>query len=66
MEGINIESQSLLINKLDTDGLCKKFLFGNSGENNTIWEEILESSAIEDMKKDKKYQDKLNENFMDA
>jgi DNA-directed RNA polymerase II subunit RPB1 len=60
MEGINIESQSLLINKLDTKGLCKKFLL----DENTEWNSLMEQNIIDDMKKDKKYQDKLNESFI--
>ena len=64
MEGINIESQSLLINKLDTNGLCNKFLFGDTGSNNTLWEKLLESNIIDEMKKTKKYQEILNESFM--
>jgi len=59
MEGINIESQSILINKLDTEGLCKKFLFSNETE----WDKILDEKTISDMKADKKYQEKLNESF---
>ena len=59
MEGINIESQSLLINKLDTEGLCKKFLF----EKDIKWEQILNGKSISDMKEDKKYQKKLYESF---
>ena len=42
MEGINIESQSLLINKLDT-GLCKKFLFINETE----WDKILDEKTTQ-------------------
>ena len=59
MEGINIESQSILINKLDTEGLCKKFLF----EKDIKWEQILNEKSISDMKENKKYQEKLNESF---
>jgi len=59
MEGINIESQSILINRLDTNGLCDLFLFSDE----TNWNKILEESVITDMKKNNKYQDKLNESF---
>jgi DNA-directed RNA polymerase II subunit RPB1 len=60
MEGINIESQSLLINKLDTNGLCNTFLFSND----TDWSKILEDPVIEEMIKDKKYKDKLKQSFI--
>jgi len=59
MEAITIESQSIIINKLDTEGLCKKFLFSKD----TDWSKLLEDTSIENMNKTKDYQDILNENF---
>jgi len=43
MDPIYIESQSLLITKLDTDKLCKEFLFGED----TNWDDILEKDVYD-------------------
>tara|TARA_B100001059_G_C17823437_1_gene579804 strand:- start:856 stop:3186 length:2331 start_codon:yes stop_codon:yes gene_type:complete len=43
MDSIYIESQSLLITKLDTDKLCKEFLFGDD----TNWDDILEKDIYD-------------------
>ena len=60
MEGINIESQSLLINKLDTEGLCKKFLFSKD----TDWSKLIDEKSIAEMKKNKGFPKLLNEIFV--
>ena len=59
MESINIESQGLLLNKLDTDGLCKKFLFSD----NTNWSDILNKDVYDEMIKNKSYKKILKNNF---
>jgi len=59
MEGINIESQNLLINKLDTKGLCDKFLFSKDTE----WDKLLDEQTIKDMKGTNDYQEKFNDSL---
>ena len=59
MDSIYIESQSLVVTKLDTDGMCKKFLFGDD----TNWESILDSDIYNDMIKVKSYKKSLKDNF---
>jgi len=60
MEGINIESQSLIITKYNTDKLCEKFLFADS----TDWSKILEPSVIKSLTDVKDYKTKLNDSFI--
>ena len=60
MEGINIESQSLIITKYNTDKLCEKFLFAD----NTDWSKILEPSVIKSLTDIKDYKTKLNDSFI--
>jgi DNA-directed RNA polymerase II subunit RPB1 len=59
MESINIESQNLLIIKLDTDELCKKFLFSDD----TVWSDILVQDIYDNMIKNKSYNKILKKNF---
>lgn len=59
MDSIYIESQSILINKLDLDSLCDKFLFAD----NTDWNSILEKEPYDDMIKTNKYNNILQDNF---
>ena len=60
MEAINIESQSLIITKYNTDKLCEKFLFAD----NTDWSKILEPSVIKSLTDIKDYKTKLNDSFI--
>jgi DNA-directed RNA polymerase II subunit RPB1 len=57
MDPVYIESQGLLITKLDTDKLCNKFLFGD----NTDWNSILEEGIYDYENKSNKKQ--LQDNF---
>ena len=59
MESIYIESQSLIVNKLDTDKMCQKFLFGDD----TIWDDILNDDIKDEMIKNKSYKKILMDNF---
>ena len=59
MDSIYIESQSLIINKLDTDGLCKKFLLSEQ----TNWSDIMDDDTYQDMIKVKTYNKELLANF---
>ena len=60
MDAAKVESQSLIIMDLTTDELCKKFLFDKS----TQWSSIIDKSAIQSMKKNKKYEKILEDAFM--
>ena len=59
MDAIYIESQSLIITKLNTEDLCKKFLFGDL----TSWTEIIEQASYDEMIKTTSYKKSLKENF---
>jgi len=61
MDPCFVESQPLLIMKIDTDAIAKKFLFTES----TDWKKIITDDALRLMKKNKKYQEILNTAFYD-
>ena len=60
MDSISIESQPLIVTKLDTKKLINKFLFSKDFE----WENVLDAEVLKTMKKDKDYINKLDDNFV--
>ncbi len=61
MDACFVESQPLVVTKLNTEDMCKKFLFEKSFD----WSTILEDDIIKILKKTKKYNKILEKNFMD-
>jgi DNA-directed RNA polymerase II subunit RPB1 len=61
MDACFVESQPLVVTKLNTEDMCKKFLF----EKSFNWSNILEDDIIKILKKTKKYNKILEKNFMD-
>ena len=59
LDSTKVESQSLIIMDMNTDELCKMFLFGDS----TQWETIITDDAIKSMKSKKNYEKLLNDGF---
>ena len=59
MDACFVESQPLVIMDLDTEGIMKKFLFSES----TDWTKLITEGAINTMKKNKDYQEILNQSF---
>jgi len=59
MDSCFVESQPLIIIKLNTESICKKFLFEESFD----WTKILESDTIKILKNTKKYKKILEDNF---
>ena len=59
MDSCFVESQPLIIMKLNTEEICKKFLF----EESFNWSKILEDDIIKVMKKTKDYKKILSDNF---
>ena len=60
MDACFVESQPLIITKLNTEEICKKFLFEKSFD----WKKVLEDDIIKVLKKTKKYNDILEKNLM--
>ena len=59
MDAGKVESQSLVIMNMDTDELCKTFLFDKS----TQWSTLISKSEIASMKKNKSHEKILTDSF---
>ena len=62
MDSISVESQPLDIIKLNTEELCKNYLFDSKS---TEWNKYLDDNTISNMMKDPDYQKIINDNFIE-